>query len=315
MTLGRKGDDGVPTLPNVCGLLMALPTTLSSVQSAFAGGSYSDYVSRGGTSADAPALWKGGFAKVASAARSLSQKAAALGVMVIENATLGDVTRMFSARSVVTLVAHWRGPQVSKNDILADPGPIAYRLANEQSAFASLFRAGEAIAPHDLVGHAGTDSIRRSRLAEVIDRRLSRFPPLVPAPAGTEWSLDYLTLRHLNRAALDDWSPESFKSGNRLELYDGLHSVGSIAAAVPAEWAGIADLSNCQSAQLIQSIKGGRSDRVIIANERETNPIRRMALLTCIYDVLSRGSVSYLEARKAMAAQMVKEWGGQYENA
>jgi hypothetical protein len=298
--------EGVPTPPTECALAISLPMTLASVQSALNGGAYSDYVGRGAARGNALALWQDAFRAVASTALSLSRQAAALGVMVIEDATLVDLGYIFSSRSVATIVAHWRGPQITRDDIIADPDTIAHRLAEEESDFACLFREGYLTSSFDRIRKSNSDSIKRSRLAESIDQRLSRYPALVRPPAGTEWSLDRPTLRHVNRSTLDNWAPQSFRPGNKLELSDGLHGAEAIAAAVPEGWSGVADLSNCQSAQLIQLIKRNRSDRIVIANEYDTNPIRRMALLSTVYGILSKGRTNYVDARNAIAIELSK---------
>jgi hypothetical protein len=156
----------------------------------------------------------------------------------------------------------------------------------------------------DRLGRSDTDAARRSKLAELLDRRLSREPCLWPPPPGTEWHMDLITLRHENRAALDAWWPEAFVAGNRLELADGLHTAEEVAAIIPAQWGGIVDLSNCQSAQLIDLVKRHREDRIVIANERETNPVRRLTLLSVIYEMLAKSRINYVDARAALAAKM-----------
>jgi hypothetical protein len=112
--------------------------------------------------------------------------------------------------------------------------------------------------------------------------------------------MDLVTLHHCNRAALDAWWPEAFRAGNRLELADGLHSAEDISPAVPGSWTGIADFSNCQSAQLISAIKRYREDRIVIANELETDPRSRMAILRSVYGLVAQGW-DYVEARKRLA--------------
>jgi hypothetical protein len=296
--------EGAPTPPTECELAIALPMTLASVQSALDGGAYSDYVGRGATRGDGLVLWQDAFRAVAGTALSLSRQAAALGVMVIEDATLADLDYGFSSRSVVTIVAHWRGPQITKDDVIAEPATIAHRLGEEDTDFACLFREGRPTSPFDWISKSNSDSINRARLAEKINQRLSLYPALVRPPAGTEWSLDWTTSRHVNRAAFDNWAPQSFRPGNKLELSDGLHGPDDVAAAAPTGWSGVADLSNCQSAQLIQLIKRNRGDRIVIANEYDTNPIRRMALLSAVYGVLSKGRTNYVDARSVIAIQL-----------
>jgi len=293
-----------PTPPHLCGLAVALPSDLSAIERALAGGPFADYVGRGAIRGGASVLWAEGFGAVANAVCTLVDGASRLGVMVQQDATLEDLGRLFANRSVVTLVAHWRGPQLTKQDLLTDPNVIGGRLAEEQSALPILFRTGLASDWWESLKKASTDAALPSRLAEFLDRRLSQLPPLKSPPPGTSWHMDLITLRHENRAALDEWWPQAFKPGNRVELADGLHPPEVMGAIVPDSWMGIADLSNCQSAQLVSAIKQHRCDRVVIANQYETKPLRRLTLLTVIYDLLSKSAINYADARIALAAKM-----------
>jgi hypothetical protein len=264
-------------------------------------------VGRGALWGDAPELWSKSFAAVAAAARALAEKAACLGVRVHENATLNDLAGLFENCQVVTVVAHWRGPQISKQDIIMEPTTVIHRLAGDTCDLVVRIRGGFPVDWRDRLDALETDGARRSRLAELLDSRMSQPPALAKPPAGTEWHMDEITLRHQNRAALDAWWPEAFKTGNQLELADGLHSPEAISAIVPEHWTGVADLSNCQSAQLINEIKQYRAERIVIANELETNPLRRLSLLSVIYDLLSHREANYLDVRIAMAARMTRE--------
>src|SRR5262249_35849401 len=204
-----------------------------------------------------------------------------------------------------TLVAHWRGPEIASADIRVAPELLIERLLHDDSPTAGLIRAGLAPEWSTRILQNDVTTARKSRLAELLDRRMRQQPHLLPPPGGLEWHMDSTTLRHENRAVLDEWWPEAFAPGNRLELADGLHPVKAIASCVPPAWAGIADLSNCQSGQTMDAIKQGRLDRIVIANERETNPLRRMALLGVLYDLLAKRMLNYTEACIALAEAML----------
>jgi hypothetical protein len=298
-----------PTPPAACGLALALPMDFATVESATSGGPYADYVGRAVSIGSARRIWAQGFDKVAAAATSLVSEAAALGVTVITNATLGDLRRLFERCAVVTVVAHWRGPQIDAVDIRVGIGWLIDRLEHESLPTAQLIRVGLPYDWKSRLSGAGESAGQTSLLAEILDRRMRRPPCLFAAPDGVEWDMDEATLWHANRAALDQWWPEAFAPGNRLELADGLHSPDRIAACIPQVWSGVADLSNCQSAQLIESIKQARADRIVIANERETNPLRRMALLRVGYELLAKSRRNYAEVRIALSEAITARVG------
>ncbi|MGJ4887244.1 hypothetical protein ACQR1Y_03595 [Bradyrhizobium sp. HKCCYLRH3099] len=281
-----------------CALLLALPRSLDAIQNAFEGNAYADYVGRGRLWGNASELWERTFESVANAANSLAAEARHLGVWVTEDATLESARDVFNEFPIVTVVAHWRGPAFSKDDILLATPIVTKRLLEASDHVATHFRTS--MPSHWVEKLRGSEEVRRSRLAELIDKRLRGLPALTPPPDGAQWHMDASTIHHFNRAALDDWWPEAFRAGNRLELADGLHSAIDIGNVVSDLWTGVADLSNCQSAQIISAIKRYRPDRIVIANELETDPISRMAALRITYDLVARGW-DYVEARHRLA--------------
>lgn len=296
--------DESPTPVSACGLALALPMDFCAVEAATRGGPYADYVARAASFGSPRQIWAQGFEKVSASAQALASEARELGAVVVADATLHDLRGLFSTCTVVTIVAHWRGPALDASDIRIDPQLFIDRLDREDSETADLIRAGLPPGWQAQVLKATGIAAQTSRLAELLDKRMRRKPYLVPPHDGIEWHLEPATLRHANRDALDAWWPEALACGNRLELSDGLHSAQSIAACVPEDWSGIADLSNCQSAQLIESIKQAREDRIVIANERETNPLSRMALLCVVYEMLAKNPYNYVERRIAMGGAL-----------
>lgn len=296
---------GEQTLPTDCGLAIALPQSLEEIEAALAGGPFRDYVARAASFGNASAIWSAGFAKVAAAAGALADQSRSLGVEVMERASLPDIARLFAKCSVVTVIAHWRGPEIVASDLRKTADELVHRIATDPSETASLLRAG---LPRDALNElspATGSTQQSSRLAELLDRRLARGPLLAPPPQGTEWHLDAETLYHTNRELLDGWWPEAIVPGNRLELADGLHDAASIAACVNPHWRGVADLSNCRSAQLGDFIKQSRDDRTVILTAREVNPISRMGVLTALYEMLAKGGYNYLEVRRALATALL----------
>jgi hypothetical protein len=279
----------------------------AAVEAAAKGGPYADYLARAASLGSARRMWEQGFGKVADAAVALASEATRLGVIVATDAGLCDLRRLFEGCAVVTVVAHWRGPEINAGDIQIEPDLVIDRLHRERSPIAALLRAGFPPNWQSSISRAANAAAQKSRLAEILDGRMRREPYIIAPPAGIDWHMDAATLRHANRTALQDWWPDAITPGNRLELADGLHAPERVVACVPRDWSGIADLSNCQSAQLIDKIKQGRPDRIVIANERETSPLRRMALLSVIYDLLSKKPCNYAQLRIALSEAMVAE--------
>lgn len=299
-------DLSFPTAPTTCGFLVALPMTYEAIESALLGGPYADYVGRGALWGSPRDIWLRSFEAVATTARAVTDRVAGTGVNVRTDGTLDDLAALFRSMRVVTVVAHWRGADVSTDDIKSPSADLIAQFAGDGSKCASRLREGFPPTWRADLDRAGTERNRCSRLAELLNARMRKRPPLHEPPAGTEWHMDELTLRHENRDALDGWLKSKLKPGNRLELADGLHAPSALNAVVPSKWRGIADFSNCHSAQLINEIKQGRPDRVVISNELETNPVRRLTLLAIIYDLLARSPANYADVRFTLAKSLIR---------
>ena len=287
--------------PADCALIMALPLDFSAIKAAFEGGAYQDYVARSVMRGRAEDLWEKTFAAVAKSARKLIDNGRGHGVRVVENGTIRDVEAAFESRTTVTIIAHWRGTPVTIDDIRAPVEQIVDLIDRDVSAFGHRLRAGMPERWREPIANGVSERGRVSRLAEVLNARIGRRPELAPNSWAIEQYTDEPTLKYLNRQRLDSEWAGLIKPGNRLELADGLHSCDRLVAAVAPSWSGVADFSNCQSAQLIDQIKCGRSDRNVIGNINDTNPISRMLVIDGVYKLMARYELNYIDAREAIA--------------
>ena len=126
------------------------------------------------------------FEPVAETAALLAKAARAVGVTVVADSTLDDLSGLFHGADVVTVVAHWRGAAVGPADILLEPVQIAARMQQEDSPFCALLQAGMPDGWHDMIASSPAGRIRVSRFAELIDARLSSEPILVASPEGID---------------------------------------------------------------------------------------------------------------------------------
>src|SRR5262249_953478 len=203
----RRVADLSGTPPPSWGLARALPMIFAAGESAVGGGAYTDYIGRAASLGSAQRIWEHGFHKVAAAAARLVTEVGKLGVIVVSDATLEDIRALFCRCTVVTLVAHWRGPEIASADIRVAPELLIERLLHDDSPTAGLIRAGLAPEWSTRILQNDVTTARKSRLAELLDRRMRQQPHLLPPPGGLEWHMDSTTLRHENRAVLDEWWP------------------------------------------------------------------------------------------------------------
>ena len=222
--------DPVPTQPNACGLAVALPLELSDVEAALGGGPYCDYVGRSAALGSADKLWNGGLSRVAQAIAKLAESADGHGVRVVLRARRQDLADLFASCRVVTVLAHWRGPEIAPRDLRQPPLDFAQRLAGDSGECGVLLMQALRTDWLEFLSKAPDLRLQRSRLAEMLDQRLRQTPALAKPPNGTTWHMDTETLRHFNRTCLDRRWPDdlarTIHRGLRCDSMDGDEALG-----------------------------------------------------------------------------------------
>ena len=109
------------------------------------------------------------------------------------------------------------------------------------------------------------------------------------------------SLRHFrafqNRERLDRGFSDSkvLAPGNRVEFSDGLHTITDVVAHLPVDFAGVLDLSVCNSVFLAEVVRRHCPKcRRVVANEDPTMP--RFRLINCkyAYKIITSGARDYL---------------------
>lgn len=293
--------------PEDCGLAIALPLSYHDVKLASVGQSWSDYLSDV-SPGEIERVWKE-QEPAANALLNLVRSARNFGVDVDERATLCTIRQFFSTKSIVTVVAHWRGAVLSETDIKLDAAHVIDGLRAATNPFAEALLSDLTIERLHEIESLPTETGRRRALAGALDQRLRGTPYLPGAapslPPEVKYQMDASTRHHRHRELLDRWWPQAFKSGSRLELEDGLHSAESVGAVIPSDWSGTFDLSSCYSAQLVGAIKQGRQDRISIANDEQVEPRVRPLIIDATYKLLADGGWGYSEARLRIAQGLI----------
>ena len=241
---------------------LALLTALPWQRAAFIRAAYDprgDYARR---FADDPlAAWDGddGYAvRVAAPLQALLEQAQALGLRVVDGAVLADLQAATTHCDAIILLAHWKGAQVTREDLHASDAPsvaAALRASavrgfclglHEHPALASQLAA---LAELDLDG-----------VADLLHRHVHATQP---APGrGTQGAFADVTDPHTwaaeRRVALEAALGPLLCAGNRLELADGLHSRQAVESAVADGFAGVLDLTLCTSTTLASHLDRAR---------------------------------------------------------
>jgi len=291
---GTAADFVTPTSPVRCALALAVPLTKEAFQADLDAGDAMDFsrkeLLRGKPPADA---WQENGLALATLCREVCTEATALGVAVVENATLDKLPSLFSGHDVVTIIGHWRGPELLGADFRVDPRTFVDRIYRSGDSL------GQAVA--DRLRGAAREALERpergaraAALAELMDTLIIAGDEPLPGalPPGSVL-IDRPSLQARHRAMLDAAYPDMLKPGNRVELRDGLHSATALAACLPRDWAGIADLALCQSAYVAHVVKGGRTHVRVVLNKNEVILSVRLRILRALYKMLAENYCNY----------------------
>jgi hypothetical protein len=235
-----------------CAVLFALPLDRAGFDAVVRGEALPDYGRwlLGGNDADH--VWERRYHRVAAAARHLADVAAAVDARVHPDATLDALHDASSRHDVLILIAHWRGWVVSEDDFRTDVHAVRDRLRAAAVAILPGLRA-PTTSPAQLV-----------RALNGVIESGALLTHLAPELAAVE--TDAVVRATLGRDLLDEVLGDLVVPGNRVELYDGLHSPGAVEAAIDRSFRGEIDLATCTSRALASVISMRRGSAVHIVH-------------------------------------------------
>ena len=198
---------------------------------------------------------------VADPINELQQSAASIGAEIKPRATLSDLCEYSRTHDVVIIFAHWKGAEVEAEDVLqrTEISQFVDRLAHERPEIARwLLPRFDVLAKRsrgDLrVGFLKRllDTSKASKQFASVQELLSAAVSLPRLPDETDSDTTFILETEVTRQAhrretLDKLLQGLLRPGNRLELYDGLHSKEAVQEAIPSSFAGTLDLTTCTS--------------------------------------------------------------------
>ncbi|KVU09055.1 hypothetical protein WL13_00510 [Burkholderia ubonensis] len=209
---------------------------------------------------------------VAEPLRELVRYARGRGVQVIERATLDHVRWASDACCLIIVLAHWKAHELPDQDILArtDESILLERARRSESDVARFVRERleEVQAVPNKLSWKGVKSLfRKKEYSEPKYRVLREALDLkecctVNAQDQAVLRISENTRKALRRATLDEIFKGLIRPGNRIELYDGLHSREAFEAAICSTFDGLFDLTTCTSTLLADYISGARARKV-----------------------------------------------------
>jgi hypothetical protein len=225
------------------------------------------------------------------------------GAEVRPMAGLADLVAMTREKHLVILFAHWKGPEVLYDDLIQPSDYDAFLSQAAQSStslgkwIASELRKRRSDASHDTLLNI---------LNEALDECLSSIGD------GGSIVLEHAVTRNAQRREeLEQLFPGFLRAGNRLELFDGLHSKEVVESQVAPDFRGILDLTACTSTVLADYIAARRRHQLRTVQFPDVLEfIWAAKAVAGALQLTSSGNFDYLEARNiatGMLDQAIRE--------
>jgi hypothetical protein len=292
-----------PTRPDSCILLNCLPIDRTTYVRDFRAWPMFDFVRSASGEGSPEEAWTSNGAELANLVVALIEAARSCEVRTVAAATKADFIEAFGGgKSVIIVLAHWKGSRLLGRDILADPSEVVASMAgvplpnfSPATIDAVLGRCRVALGQ---VSHLVNAVERRedfaSRLNDLIIQDPTPLPGLFPSELEEGLVVGDIWLETWHRNALDAMARSKIAPGNCIEFRDGLQNPVDLAQQVPASWKGLVDLTMCQSVILGHLIKMGRADRGILTRRKPLDAAIAVTILRRLIVDIGTGKYNYI---------------------
>jgi len=254
---------------------------------------------------------------VAEPLRGLVRYGQIHGIHVIERATLDDVRWASDACRLVIVLAHWKAHELPDQDVLprTDESALLERARKTDGELAQFVckRLEQSQADPSRLSWQRILSIFQPRedsqpkyrvLVDAIDLKDTdnKKAPNIPV-----LHISAHTQKALRRAALDEMFKGLIRPGNRIELYDGLHSREAFEGAICGTFDGLFDLTTCTSTFLADYISGVRARKArFVQYPEQQQAIWHAYCLDKALDLMLNEGWDYQRARLVASAMLEK---------
>lgn len=302
-----------PCSPSDCALAVGLPLTREAFLGQLSPGYPGDFArsvvcARPRAGVDPEAYWTTDYGPVAGVVERVCSRVERLGVRVVRAARRADLGGLLRRYRVVTVVAHWRFVGLGADDLLDPAGLLAELTTPRILLQQQIARAVAVRAPELLADGPGQD---RARAPEVLLEALNSM--IADAHRGYhrggvgDCAAHEEVLQRLTRPALEEAFPTLVRAAGSVELADGMHTVGEFVGEVPLDFAGVLDLSVCNSVLLGHAVKRIAPECLVANNRYPADLARRITLYRLVIEQLSRRSGSYPDAMSFVHEHAGKE--------
>ncbi|MGH8070205.1 MAG: hypothetical protein ACRERE_34155 [Candidatus Entotheonellia bacterium] len=248
----------------------------------------------------------------------LMEAALRLDVDVRTQATLATLREVTAQRSVVVVFAHWKGPEIVYEDLVAPVDECAFvervrendRPLNRWllDRFRNIgLREATAISPVRRWPFWPFASRHDQPLHGILDECLSAE---IPEHLSVEDGVDEVLEHQMTRAArrrdtLNALFQGLLRPGNRLELFDGLHAKEVVESIIAPDFEGVLDLTTCTSTVLADFIAARRDLRLrTVQFPTVQEPLWAAKCVKATIELIAAAEFSYLEARNLILRKL-----------
>jgi hypothetical protein len=311
--------------PNDCALLITIPLTEEDFLSDYNENSEKDFIKGWAKNQigelKEEELWEIYVSRIRDFVVKIADEIRSLGVEVVFNAGLGDLTTIFLKKKVITLAAHWFSPKLAVTDFY-DLNRFVEKLFESEELYAKVLRqvvfSGNRQSPVIL----RSESDDGDSLVNAINQLFSRYNTKgnIPKPVEINSADGRVTEEvwiHLNRFALEKTFPDEIKPRCRIEMFDGLYSPSEFQNKIPSHFDGVLDLTVCNSEMVGKTIKQTCPQCLVLTNRFTTELKTRLILYRGIIRLLSnenlpnhnRNPPNYIDATFNLRRQLLEQNG------
>lgn len=288
--------------PADCALVIAVPSTEAEFMHAAASRSPDGFIARmrGEPPRRVEWVWRHVYAPIAALMTATIEEGLRIGVTVFRAADLARLGDACRHSKIVTLIAHWRFPGLSPEDLLDPSAALSAVLAAREGPLARIgARLGTSPTPgpiHRLVPLLCAEVAA----SEHLSRARERVGPL-PRPGPGD-----ATATGVHRVDLDlALPPTALRPAGVVEFAEGFRSIRDVLDMIPPAFSGVLELSICNSASLGLAIRRARPGCLAIVHQRRSSLVSVLAIYRAVLHLLASQPQHFVTASTAVHRALI----------
>jgi len=288
--------------PADCAIVVAIPLTREAFLEDLdpsAPKDFAKHIARHTPGLRAEAVWDC-YRPVAERCRRVLGDIAATGATVVEGGTLSDLQALLAQKKVVTLVGHWRFPPIGPDDIV-DLGGILRRLREPESEIERHIAQGLQEVCREIL-----EQREREALASALTNLLDPTVRFYVGPRKIEMGDEAPPPLRFTRLLLEEVFFDELRPAGVIELRDGLHTAAAFIESIPPLFAGVIDLTVCNSVILGEAIKRKRGGCLVAVNEKPASLLLRLVRHKYVMHALASTPARFTDAVNDLSLSLLE---------